>query len=84
MGFNDIETKRIEKEIKAFIDARRPPAEVRDRLSRPCMSLLKSSIKMNTDVSGVKVERSPRRCRVPSLRYGLRPTQRPLTGAAIK
>jgi hypothetical protein len=32
MGFNDIETKRIEKEMKAFIDARRPPAEVRDQV----------------------------------------------------
>jgi hypothetical protein len=32
MSFNDLELKRIEKEIKAFIEKRRPPVEIRDKV----------------------------------------------------
>jgi len=32
MSFNDIETKRIEKEIKVFIEKRRPPIEIRNQV----------------------------------------------------
>jgi hypothetical protein len=32
MSFNEIETKRIEKEIKAFIEKRRPPIEIRNQV----------------------------------------------------
>lgn len=32
MSFNDIETKRIEKELKAFIKKRRPPIEIRNQV----------------------------------------------------
>ncbi len=32
MNFNDIEKKKIEKELKAFLEKRRPPIEIRNRL----------------------------------------------------
>ncbi len=32
MGFNDIEKKKIENTLKAFLDRRRPPVEIRNKV----------------------------------------------------
>jgi len=32
MSFNELDLKRIEKEVKAFIEKRRPPLEIRDEV----------------------------------------------------
>ncbi len=32
MDFNDIEKKKIEKEMKVFLDRRRPPVEMRNKI----------------------------------------------------